>query len=176
MRRWGLAACLLGMGLTATLLFPMESRADPNPESYSHHGGHQGDFASRALRALLHEQPELNLSDEQVGKIKTLALDYAKTRIRDEAEVKLAEVDAFALIVDEKADLSAVEAALRKSEQAKTVVRLDRVKAMRAAGAVLTPEQRDKWQARMKERHWEGRHGEACGGRLGSHDRSKSEG
>jgi Spy/CpxP family protein refolding chaperone len=162
--------------LTGALTLPAESQADGGRGSYSHHRGGKHDFVGHALRSLVREQKDLNLSEEQVGKIKAIALDYAKTRIRGKAEVKLAEVDVHALILDEKADLTAIETALRKSESAQTALRLERVKAMRAAGAVLTPEQRDKWRASMRERHRHGRHGGERAGHYGerapSHDRS----
>ena len=176
-RRWGMAGMLLGaMLLTGALALPTESRADGGPGSYSHHRGGKHDFVGHALRSLLREQKNLNLSEEQVGQIKAIALDYAKTRIRGKGEVKLAEVDVHALIFDEKAGLPAIETALRKSESAQTALRLERVKAMRAAGAVLTPEQRDKWRVSMRDRHRHGRHdgehgGEYRGG-TPSHDRS----
>ena len=175
MRAWGIAACLLGMGLTGALFFPTESRADPTSGAYSPHREHKGDFASRTFRALLRDQNDLNLSPEQVSKIKALAMGYAKTRIRDEAEVKLAEVDVVALIRNEQSDLSTIEAALRKSESAKTIARLDQVKAIRAVAEVLTPEQGDTWRARMRERHREGRHGRAYGDEPGRHEQPKGD-
>jgi len=144
---------------------PTEGRADGGHGFSSHHGhrGHK-DFVGHALRRLLHKQKDLNLSEEQVGKIKSIATDYAKTRIRDKAEVKLAEVDVRALIFDEKSDLGSIETAMRKAESAKTTLRLDAVKAMRAAKAVLTPEQREKWRAGMWNKHRDGRHGGADDG------------
>jgi Spy/CpxP family protein refolding chaperone len=161
--RWGRASVLLGVGLAGVLFAPVEGRADPGPGTYlSQFREHKRDFAGRTFHALLRDQMDLNLSPEQVGAIEDLAKDYAKTRIRDEAEVQLAEVDAFALIENQQSDLAAIETALHKSESAKTTARLDRVKAIRAATAVLTPEQHEMWRIRTRERHWEGRHGRAC--------------
>lgn len=159
-RLWSTVAFLAGLMLLAGgLTFPSEARADGGWGHSSHHGqrGHK-DFVGHALRGLLHGQKDLNLTEEQVGKIKAIAMDYTKTRIRDKAEVKLAEVDVRAQVFDEKADLTSIETAMRKAENAKTTLRLDAVKAMRAAKAVLTPEQQEKWRANMRLRHKDGRH------------------
>lgn len=176
MRRLGIAACFLGVGLTAALFFPIESRANQTPGNYSSHGKHGEDFASRTFRTLLRSQKELNLSPEQTDKIEAQAIDYAKTRIRDEAEVKLANVDLSALIRNTQSDLPSIEAALRKSEHAKTLARLDRVKAIRAVVVVLTPKQRDSWRARMKDRYREGRQGRMCRDESGRHEQAKTDG
>ena len=171
-RSWGFMALMVGaMLLAGGLILPPEGRADGGKGFSSHHGqrGHK-DFVGHALRRLLHDQKDLNMSEEQVGKIKAISLDYAKTRIRDKAEVKLAQVDVRALVFDEKAEISSIEAAMRKAESAKTTLHLDAVKAMRAAKAVLTPEQIEKWRAGMRDRHRHGRPGGEYGKERASDD------
>jgi len=119
-----------------------------------HRGMHDGQhFVSHAIHNLIRHAKDLGLSEEQVAKLKTLSTDYKKTSIRDKAEMKLAEVDARTLAHDEKSDLSAVENAMRKAEAARTNLRLDGVKAIRAAKAVLTPEQREQWRSRRGMMH-----------------------
>jgi Spy/CpxP family protein refolding chaperone len=157
--------------LTTAFILPSEARANPRQ-----HWEGKSDFASRILHSLLREQKELNLSEEQVGKIRAIAVDYARTRIRGEAEAKLAEVDVRSLVFDQKAELPALESAMKKSESAKTALRLERVKALRAAAAVLTPEQLDKWRASMRDRHRDGKHVGVYGDRLDNQDLSKREG
>ena len=155
--RWTVTLCFLGMGLSGLLLFPMEGSTDPGG-TLSHHGEHQRDVASWTFRLLLHAQKDINLSADQVGRIEALALDYAKTRIRNRAAVELAEVDVRAFIKNPQSELSAIEAALHKSESMNTAERLDRVKAIRAALTVLTSDQREAWRIRMHERHKDGQH------------------
>lgn len=156
-RRAGITTMMVAAVLLAgTLILPSEGRTDQGP-GFHRHGQGKGDFASHVLHGLLREQKDLNLSDEQVGKLKAMAIEYAKNRIRGEAEVKLAEVDVRALVFDEKAEMASIEAAMHKSEAAQTALRVERVKAIRAAVAVLTPEQREKWRAGMRERHRESR-------------------
>ena len=159
----------IGVLLTWVVCIPGEVRAD-DPSQMMMRGGHpehgraMHDFVGHSLHRLLRHGKDLGLSQEQRAKIKAIATDYTKTRIREEADLKLAEVDVRTLIHDEKADLAAIETALKKSESTHTALRLDGVKALRAATAVLTPEQREKWRAirmaRREERHAEGLHSE----------------
>ena len=159
----------IGVLLTWVVCIPTEVRAD-DPSQMMTRGGHpehgrvMHDFVGHSLHRLLRHGKDLGLSQEQRAKIKAIATDYTKTRIREEADLKLAEVDVRTLIHDEKADLAAIETALKKSESTHTALRLDGVKALRAAAAVLTPEQREKWRAirmaRRVERHAEGLHSE----------------
>jgi len=172
-----LAALLAGGACVPSVVW-----AEPNPEMmkgpHPAHDGHMHDFAGDSLHKLLRHQKDLGLSEEQSAKIKAIATDYAKARIREEADLKLAEVDVETLVHDEKADLSAIEAAMKKSEIAHTALRLGGVKALRTAAAVLTPKQREKWHASMMERHSEsapsGEYGD--GPKAGSHELPKREG
>jgi Spy/CpxP family protein refolding chaperone len=127
------------------------------------------DFVGHSLHGLLRHKKDLGLSAEQSAKIKAIATDYTKTRIREEADLKLAEVDVRTLVHDEKAELPAIETAMKKSESAHTVLRLEGVKALRTATAVLTPEQHEKWRAIRMERSREG-HGEGKQSREYSHE------
>ncbi len=155
----------IGAVLTWVVCVPAEVRAD-DPSQRMMRGGHpeygraMHDFAGHALHRLLRHGKDLGFSQEQRAKIKAIATDYTKTRIREEADLKLAEVDVRTLVHDEKADLAAIETALKKSESTHTALRLEGVKALRAASAVLTPEQREIWRAIRMERHGGGRHAE----------------
>jgi periplasmic protein CpxP/Spy len=143
-----------------------------NPDERMSRGGHDGgmdsgrhgerdfsmhDFVGRSLGGLLRHAKDLGLADEQITKLKTLTSDYDKARIRGEADLKLAELDVQNLIHDEKADLAAIESAMKKSDAAHTALRLEGIKTIRAASAILTPEQREKWRSRMTMRHGEGK-------------------
>ena len=153
----------LGALLIWSAGMPIKAQGEP-PQQIMMGGGHHEhsrgmrDFVSHSLRGLLRHQKDLGLSGEQTARIRTISTDYAKIRIKGEADVKLAEVEVRSLVRDEKADLSAIESALKKSEGSHTALRLEGVKALRAAGAVLTPEQREKWRAEMREGHRPGMH------------------
>ena len=149
----------LGALLTWIVCVPTDVQAEPRPGPMR--GDHQTragaihDFVGHALHLLLRHQKDLGLLQEQRAKIKAIATDYTKTRIREEADLKLAEVDVRTLVHNEKADLAAIETAMKKSESTRTALRLDGVKALRAAAAVLTSEQVEKWRAIRMERHGE---------------------
>ena len=115
------------------------------------------------LRHLLMHQKEIGLSEEQVGKIKTLQFELDKTRIRTEAEIEVAERELHELIRDDKADLAAIEAKLKQGAGLEVNLRLASVKARREAMALLTPEQREKEKAeheKMMKMRGEHRKGE----------------
>ena len=138
--------------------------AEPNEgmhrgyRSEHHQGTTDRHMVSHTFHSLLRHAKDLGLSEQQVTKLKSLMTDYKKARIRDKAEVKLAEVDAQRLVHDQKADMAAIEDAVRKSEAARTKLRLDGIRTLREASATLTPEQREKWRSSRTAMHaeWEG--------------------
>lgn len=160
--RWTVAMCVGGIGLAAVLLAPNEGYTDSGGGTWFRHWEQKKDFASRTFRLLLQDHKDFNLSSDQIGTLEGLAADYARIRIRNRAAVELAEVDVKALMKNPQSELSAIEAALRKSEMATTVERLDRVKAIRTALGVLTPDQRETWKTRMRERHHDWQQRSTC--------------
>jgi Spy/CpxP family protein refolding chaperone len=136
-------------------------------ESGHRAGGPDGShMIGHTFSSLLRHAKELALTDEQVTKLKSLMIEYKKTRILDKADVKLARVDVRALAHDEKADMAAIESAVQKLQGAKAKMLLDGIRALRAATATLTPEQREKWRAARSAKHTGGddrRYGETSG-------------
>ena len=151
--------------LTISMLFigiPSFAHAEPEGgmKGEGRHGGRDGgmhQFVSHALHSLMGRAKDLGLSDEQVTKLKAINGDYEKAKIRGEADLKLAEVDVQTLAHDEKADMAAIEAAVRKSETAHSNLRIEGIKALRSAAGVLTPEQREKWRGSRGMRHGDGK-------------------
>jgi len=108
------------------------------------------------LHRLLRHQQDIGLTDEQVAKLKALALDQDRAQIRGHADVLVAERELRAIIPDEKTGLSVIEAKLKEGEALEANLRFMRIKAKRALLAVLTPEQRDKLKAirgQMRDSH-----------------------
>ncbi len=103
-------------------------------------------------QSFTHQDKELGLSSVQAQTIKDLAAEYGKSRIRGEANLKIAEIDARAVVWDQKSNMAAIESALKKLEAAHTASRLEEVNALRAASAVLTPEVIEKWRSRIEMR------------------------
>jgi len=117
-------------------------------------GGHEG--SPRMLHRLLRHQQDIGLTDEQLAKLKALALDQDRAQILAHADVLVAERELRALIADEKTGLPVLEAKVKEGEALEANLRFMGIKAKRALLAVLTPEQRDKLKAihgRMRESH-----------------------
>jgi len=136
-------------------------RADSGPRGMTgprcdSHRGDKHDLVGTALHGLIRSQKELGLSAEQQTKIKSIALAHKKSRIRTEADIKLAELDVRTGLFSDDIELSTIETALQKSETARTALRLEGVKALREAYAALTPDQRKKWRQTMMDRHESG--------------------
>ncbi len=113
------------------------------------------------LHHLLQHQKDLGLTDEQVARLKAIHLDLDRTRIRSDADRRVAERELAALLEDEKTELSAIEAKVKQSEMLEMAIRMAAFKARRDALAVLTPEQRQKAKVaheRMMQEKMGGRH------------------
>jgi len=141
---------------------PALVQAEPDKEKGMSRGGHSDhdrsahSFADQIFHMLFRQAKELGLTDEQKTKLKALSTDYEKAKIRGEADLKLAEVDVQTLTHDEKADMAAIESAVRKSETAHANLRIEGIKTVRAAFAVLTPEQKEKMRS-SRSMHGEGK-------------------
>jgi len=123
----------------------------------AHHGmsGHGG-MTSHVLRHILMHQKDLGLTDDQVTKLKVLALDQDRAQIRAHADVQVAERELRALVADEKTELSVIEAKIKERESFEAKLSFMGIKAKRDLYAVLTPEQREKQKAirdQMRQMH-----------------------
>ena len=140
------------------------SMRDRGHEVSTHH-----ESTGHYLRHLLRHAKEIGLTADQVTKLKTIQLDLNRTRIKTEAEIQVAELELAALVGDEKADLSAIEAKVKQSEMLEVGLRMTAIKAKRDARALLTPEQRGKEEAeheKMMRQMRSGRGGGMGGGMM----------
>ncbi len=122
-----------------------------------HHGG-----AGHLIRGLLRGAKEMALTEDQISKLKTIQLDLDRTRIKTEADIKIAEREVAALNDDDKGDLAAIQAKLKESAAMQVSLRMTAIKTRRAAMAVLTPEQSKRvkmFHERMKQQRRSGRRG-----------------
>ncbi|HJT22547.1 MAG TPA: hypothetical protein VJ746_18895 [Nitrospira sp.] len=104
------------------------------------------DYAGNSLESMLRQAKELNLSQEQVDKIKTISEQYARTRRDRETAYKQSELDALKLIHDSRSSLTSVESAVQKADQEHSKLRMAGIKALREARDVLRPEQYGNWR------------------------------
>jgi len=146
---------ILGIGLASALATAPMAWADGGARCaggkahmMSHHGGHgHGGTTSHLLRHLLKNKQELGLTDEQIAKLRAMALDADRARIRAEADVMVSERELRAMLWDEKAQLPAIEAKVKEAEAFDATVRIIGIKARRELMGVLTPEQQAKQKA-----------------------------
>ena len=113
-------------------------------------------MTSHVLRNLLKHQQDLGLTDDQVTKLKALALDQDRAKIRAHADVQVAQRELSALVADEKTELSAIEAKIKEREAFEAKLSFMGIKGTRDLYAVLTPEQREKQKAirdQMRQMH-----------------------
>ena len=122
----------------------------------AHHGHGQTGVTGHMLRRLLSHQQEIGLSDEQVAKLQSVALDADRSAIRASADRLVSERELRAMMWDTKAEMPAIEAKVKEAESLEAAVRIIGIRAKRELIAVLTPEQQTKLKAvRHASRHHE---------------------
>ena len=104
------------------------------------------DYVANSLQAMLRQGQNLQLSQEQMAKIKTIADQYERTRRDRENAYKRSEMDALKLIHDNRSSLFAIENAVQKADQDHSKLRMAGIKALREARDVLRPEQYGQWR------------------------------
>lgn len=112
-----------------------------------HTDNENDEFVLNMLQSLLNRKKEFELSKEQTSKLESLLIEYEEARLACEAEFMVAELHIQTLVQDDQTPHADIEAALRNSERAQTTVRLEGLKALQAAEAVLSSEQRQKMVA-----------------------------
>jgi periplasmic protein CpxP/Spy len=119
----------------------------------SGHGGYEhGGVSAHMLRHLLKNKQDLGLTDEQITKLRTVALNADRARIRAEADVLVSKRELRSLLWDEQAELSAIEAKVKEHEAFEATAHIIGIRAKRELFGILTPEQRAKQKA-LWEQH-----------------------
>ncbi len=107
--------------------------------------GRAGSREDRPLISqLLTNREALGLSAEQVRKLEQLRDGFQRQSIRNDADLRIIELDIAALLENEPADLAKVEAKMREGEKLRTDLRVARVRAIEQARALLSAEQKKK--------------------------------
>lgn len=135
------------------------------------HGGHdqddQGDHSGHYLKHLLKHAKEIGLTPEQISKVKALQLDFKRSEARLEADAKVAKLDLHALLEDEQADLTAIQAKVDQLKKTEAACLFTAIKSKRNAMAMLTLDQREKDRAVHEQMKSGGQHGGGMGGMMG---------
>jgi Spy/CpxP family protein refolding chaperone len=161
----GFGGALLIVALTALPVFADEGHGQMG------HGGHnqedQDDHSGHYLKHLLKHAKEIGLTSEQVGKLKAIQLDFKRSEARLEADAKVAKLELQALLEDEKADLTAIQAKVEQLKKAEGACLFAAVKSKHTATALLTPDQREKEHAVHEDMKGGAQHGSGMGGMMG---------
>jgi len=161
----GVGGAALIVAMTAFPSFVAESHGEMM------HGGDdqqdQDDHNGHYLKHLLKHAKEIGLTPEQIGKLKTLQLDFKRSEARLEADAKVAKLELHALLEDEKADLNVIQAKVEQLKKAEAACLVAAIKSKRSAMTILTPDQREKERAVHEQMKSGAQHGGGMGGMMG---------
>jgi hypothetical protein len=80
-----------------------------------------------------------------------MQLDLNRTQTRTEADIKIAKLELQAILEDEKAEFSTIQAKVDQLKKAEGALLLAAIKGKRDAMAMLTPDQRAKDRAQLEK-------------------------
>src|SRR6266540_4799751 len=114
-------------------------------------------------------KPELALSEGQEKQLKDILYQVAKASIKQQADVRVAELELQQLLDADPVEIGKVEGKLKDIEGLRTAHRLNLIKAHEQAKSILTPEQRQKLERIQDRLH--GRRGMMGEGGMGRMER-----
>ena len=168
-KRW-----VVGLGgvavIVAMTLFPGAADLGHSMMHGGHDQGAQDDHSAHYLKHLLKHAKEIGLTPEQIGKLKAMQLDFKRAEARLEADIKIAELELHALLEDEQAHFSMIQAKVDQLKKAEGALMLSAMKVEREGMALLTMDQREKDRAHHEQMKGMGQHGggTGMGGMMGS--------
>ncbi|HSQ52233.1 MAG TPA: hypothetical protein VLL94_13330 [Nitrospiraceae bacterium] len=159
------AACLFAVSFHSGLADEGHGMMMHGHMQGSHDQGEQDEQSAHYLKHLLKHAKEIGLTSEQIGKLKALQLDFNRTQVRMEADIKIAGLELYALLEEEQAELSAIQAKVDQLKKVEGALLLAAIKGKRDAMAMLTPDQRAKDRAQLEKMKsgGEGQHGGGMG-------------
>jgi Spy/CpxP family protein refolding chaperone len=111
---------------------------------WEYFGGTTAQERQPVISLMLRNREKLGLSDDQVKKLEQLRSDFEKESIRNDADIRVAEIDLNNQLLGKNPNLAKVEAKIREIERLRADLRIARVRAVENAKALLTAEQRKK--------------------------------
>lgn len=157
------AACVVAVSFLSSLADEGHGNMMHGHMQGSHDQGEQDEQGAYYLQHLLKHGKEIGLSPEQISKLKTMQLDLNRTQARTEADIKIAKLELQAILEDEKAEFSMIQAKVDQLKKAEGALLLAAIKGKRDAMAMLTSDQRAKDRAQL-EKMRSGGEGEHRGG------------
>jgi len=98
------------------------------------------------ITQVLNNREALGLSADQVRKLEQLRDGFQRQSIRNDADLRIVELDIAALLENDPVDLVKLEAKMREGEKLRTDFRLARIRAIEQARGLLNAEQKKKLQ------------------------------
>ncbi len=98
------------------------------------------------ISLILASKEQLGLTADQERTLRELRADFQKESIRQNAEIDVAELELNGLLEQEKVDVARAEMLAKKIAMLQAGLRVGRIKTIEAGKAVLTPEQRGKFE------------------------------
>jgi len=98
------------------------------------------------ISLILNNREVLGLSTDQVRKLEQLRDGFQRLSIRNDADLRIIELDIEALLENDPVDLTKLEAKMREGEKLRTDLRIARVRAIEQAKVQLNTEQKKKFQ------------------------------
>jgi len=115
-----------------------------------HFGGFRESRGERPLISMmLGRRDELNLSTDQVRTLERLRNDFEREAVKNESDLRVAEMDLAELLRSDSVDLKKAEGKIRDIERLRAELRLARIRAIEQGKGVLSAEQRDKLRNMM---------------------------
>jgi heavy-metal resistance protein len=104
------------------------------------------------ITLMLSYRDYLGLSAEQIKKLEQLRDSFQRQSIRNDADLRIIELDIAALVDNPTVDVAKVEAKIREAEKLRAELRIARIRVIEQAKAVLTAEQRKKFHDTVEAR------------------------
>lgn len=119
-----------------------------------HFGGSAWREEQPLISLMLRHREKLELSAEQAEELEQLRSDYQRAAIRNDADLRIAEMDLEALLEAEPVDMAKVESKIREIERLRADQRLSRIRAIEKGKEQLSAEQRKKLEELLTERRF----------------------
>jgi hypothetical protein len=104
------------------------------------------------ITLMLSYRDYLGLSAEQIKKLEQLRDSFQRQSIRNDADLRVIELDIAALVDNPTVDVPKIEAKIREAEKLRAELRIARIRVIEQAKAVLTAEQRKKFHDTVEAR------------------------
>ena len=125
-----------------------------------HFGGSASREEQPLVSLMLRHREKLELSTKQVEKLERLRSDYQRAAIRNDANLRIAEMDLEDLLEAEPVDIVKVESKVREIERLRADLRLSRIRTIEMGKEQLSAAQRKKLEELVTERRFSRSRGE----------------